>query len=77
MFTSELMNLTWFRNISLHLHPLVSRNGLLRLARVVPITEVVGPSQLAEVVGVEAILAGVGHALEVRVERSGVSFCAC
>ena len=65
--------LTWFRNISLHLHPLVGRYGLLWLAGVVAVSavEVVGAPQLAEVVGVEPVLAGVGHALQVGVEGAG------
>ena len=65
--------LTWFRNISLHLHPLVGRYCLLGLAGVVAVSpvEVMGAPQLAEVVGVEPVLAGVGHALQVRVEGAG------
>ena len=68
--------LTWFRNISLDLHPLVGGHSLLWFAGVVPVStvEVVGASQFGEVVGVEAVLARVGHALQVRVERAGVSF---
>ena len=66
--------LTRLRNISLHLHPLVGGDRLLGFGGVVSVVEVVGTSQLGEVVRVEAVLAGVGHALEVRVERARVSF---
>ena len=66
--------LTWLRNISLHLHPLVGGDRLLGFGGVVAVVEVVGASQLGEVVRVKAVLAGVGHALEVRVERAGVCF---
>lgn len=69
---------TWFRNISFHLHPLVGGHGRLLLAGVVTVgaVQVVrAASQLAEVVGVEAVrLAGVRHALQVGVERSWLRY---
>ena len=68
---------TWFRNVSLDLHPLVGGYGLLWLGRVVPIgvQVVVGAPwtpQLGKVVGVEPVLTGVAHGpLQVGVEGGG------
>ena len=76
--------LTWFRNISFHLHPLVCGDSLLGFAGVVWVgpVEVMGAPELGEVVTIEAVVArdtarvpgGRRHrGLEVRVERSRLS----
>ena len=49
--------LTWFRNVSFHLHPLVCGYSLLGLGWIVTIgpVQVVRAPQLTEVVGVESV----------------------
>ena len=76
-------SLTWFRNISFHLHPFVGGNSVLGFAGIVWVgpVEVVGAPELGEVVTIEAVArdtarvtGGRWHrSLKVGVERSRLS----